>query len=288
MDIRGRFLWMPLSHDLPFCAKPDGNYDKLLRRISDFIRGTEGRLCGIDVGANIGDTIVACANDNKDRFLALEPDPVFFQYLKKNLADLPQCRLLQMVCDSEDRATAYRISSVGGTARFKKTTAGGPAIHTKRVDTILGQFPEFQQCNFLKIDADGYDFEVIRGAQGMIATAQPTVLFECDVFGNPNFVADTFETLRFFSKTGYRHALVYDHLGFLFAHHELDKIEDFSQALFFQTTSQHCYFDILVMRDAGKFLRQELDYFVHSTPDPERRSAAGQAAKIILAQLDQD
>ena len=285
MDIRGKILWLPLSHQLPFYVSPDANYDKLLGRVSDFIRTAEGQVCGIDVGANIGDTITACANGDKDRFLAIEPNPVFFEYLKKNLARLPASRLLQAVCTSEDRTTTYNISTVHGTAQFAESTTQGLALETKCLDTILEQFTEFKKCNFVKIDTDGYDFEVIRGARKMIAAARPAVLFECDVFGNANYFEDTLQALRFFGETGYRHALVYDHTGFLFSQISLNNTLDFPQALFYQLTSQRCYFDILVMRDAGEFLRQELDYFINSTANAERRQAAEKAAKKILERL---
>lgn len=285
MDIRGRPLWMPLSHQLPFYVGPGDNYDKLLGRISDFIRATEGSVRGIDVGANIGDTITACANGDQDRFLAIEPNPVFFEHLKKNLARLPASRLLQAVCTSADRTTTYNISTVRGTAQFEESSAHGTALETKCLDTILEHFAEFKKCNFVKVDTDGYDFEVIRGARKMIASARPAVLFECDVFGNPNYFEDTLQALRFFGETGYRHALVYDHTGFLFSQISLSNTLDFPQALFYQLTSQRCYFDILVLRDAGEFLRQELDYFTNSTANPERRQAAAQAAKKILEQL---
>ena len=290
MDIRGNLLWMPLSHDLPLCVSSGANYDKILQRVSDFIRTTEGRICGIDVGANIGDTIRACANgSSKDRFLGVEPNPAYFEFLKKNVAHLPGSRLLQAVCTSTDQTTTYRISSVRGTAQFEASESrDGLALETKCLDSIVEQFAEFKACNFFKIDTDGYDFEVLRGARGMIAAAKPAVFFECDVFGNPDYLADTQQALRFFADTGYKHALVYDYLGYPFSQIKLGRTSDFPQAIFYQMASRHCYFDILVMRDAREFLKQEFDYFINATASKECRTAAEQAAKSILEKLDQD
>ena len=290
MDIRGNLLWMPLSHQLPFYAGPGSNYDKILQRISNFIRTAEGQICGIDVGANIGDTIRACAKgSNQDRFLGVEPNPVYFEYLKRNVAHLPGTRLLQAVCTSTDQTTTYRISSVRGTAQFEASDSqDGLAIETKCLDSILEQCAEFKACNFFKIDTDGFDFEVLRGAKGLIATAKPAVFFECDVFGNPNYLEDTLQALRFFADTGYKHALVYDNLGYPFSQIKLSNPADFPQSLFYQLASRRCYFDILVMRDAREFLKQEFDYFINATANKECRTAAEQAAKLILEKLDQD
>lgn len=288
MDIRGNLLWMPFSHQLPFYAFPGSNYDAILQRISAFIRTSEGRVCGIDVGANIGDTIRACDNGNsQDRFLGVEPNPKFFAYLKKNVAHLPGARLLQAVCTATDQTATYRISTVRGTAQFEASDSPeGLAIETKCLDSILEQFPEFKQCNFFKIDTDGYDFEVMRGAKRLLADAKPAVFFECDVFGNPNYLGDTQQALQFFADTGYKHALVYDNFGCLFAQLKLGSIGDFPQALFYQAASRRCYFDILVMRDAREFLKQELDYFIRSTANKERRMAAEQSAKSILERFN--
>ena len=290
MDIRGNLLWMPFSHQLPFYAGPESNYDKILQRVSNFIRAAEGRVCGIDVGANIGDTIRACVNgSSKDRFLGVEPNPAYFEFLKKNVAHLPGSRLLQAVCTSTDQTTTYRISSVRGTAQFEASESrDGLALETKCLDSIVEQFAEFKACNFFKIDTDGYDFEVMRGARGLIATAKPAVFFECDVFGNANYLADIQQALRFFADTGYKHALVYDNFGYLFSQIQLSSPSDFPQALFYQMASRHCYFDILVMRDAREFLKQEFGYFINLTANQECRTAAEQAAKSILGKLDQD
>lgn len=289
MDIRGNVLWMPLSHQLPLYACPGSNYDKILQRVADFIRTSEGHVCGIDVGANIGDTIRACANgSSQDRFLGIEPNPVFFEFLKKNVAHLPGAQLLQTVCTSADQTANYRIASSQGTAQFKTSnSAEGLAIETKCLDSILEQYVAFKQCNFFKIDTDGYDFEVMRGAKNLISTAKPTVFFECDVFGNPNYFEDTLKALRAFADAGYKHALVYDHLGYLFTQLKLGSAENFPQALFYQVASRRCYFDILVMRDASEFLRQEFDYFINATSNKECRTAAEQAAKQILEKFNQ-
>jgi FkbM family methyltransferase len=284
MNIRGRVLWMPFSHVLPFITH-ESLYDELLPRISNFIRASRGFVCGIDVGANIGDTISPCLTEggkDKDRFLAIEPTPLFFRYLKKNLERFPNVWLLQTLCDSKDSPGAYRTVPTRGTAAYEESNSKGSIIRASKLDSILEQFPQFADCNFFKIDTDGYDFRVIRGASELIVRTKPVILFECDVFGNLNYVEDVFETLQFLAEAGYKKALVYDNTGYLLLGLDLTKTSCFAQALFHQLISERHYFDILTMHDGGQqFWEQELDYFVRSTSSEAHQIAAKKISMLM-------
>src|SRR5687768_2322931 len=75
MPIHGRDLQLPLSHDLPIYLRNHPFYDRLPGRLSDHIHDKYGFLKCIDVGANIGDSIVAFNRHADDVFLAIEPNP---------------------------------------------------------------------------------------------------------------------------------------------------------------------------------------------------------------------
>jgi hypothetical protein len=270
MTIWGHPMWMPFSHLRPENLSAPGHYDALMGRVADFIRARHGNICGIDVGANIGDTFAACHTRDGDKFLAIEPSPVFFKFLKRNLAAFPNVRLLQAACASTDA----------------DASPGGSGVGTNRLDTIVRQFPEFGACNFLKIDTDGHDFEVLRGARELISRTLPVVLFECQVWRNPRYVEDVLETLRFFAGNGYRFALVYDNAGNLHGPADLQDTSWAAQALFYEVTSGRCYFDFLLMRDAEAFLQKEMEFFLRFVPDAEERVAAERAARLIAARYE--
>lgn len=285
MEIWGRSMWMPFSHELPGCLAMNRHYDQLLQRVADFIRASQGPVCGIDVGANIGDTIAAALKNEKDRFLGIEPTPVFFQCLTRNLAGFPNVRLLQAVCSASDGSANYRITTGRGTASLEESNSEGRSVQTSRLDTIVAQLPEYNRCNFLKIDTDGHDFEVLRGARQLIAEARPVILFECEIRGNPDYIQDMLEAVQFFATNGYRHALVYDHAGELFGVLDLNDTAPFVRMLFYQVTSGRCNFDVLVMRNAEAFLQKELEFFVNEASSKESQMAAQYAAGLVAMQL---
>lgn len=279
-------MWMPFSHELPGVLARDRHYDQAIRRVTDFIRATQGAVCGIDVGANIGDTLAASIKDGKDKFLGIEPNPVFFQCLTRNMAGFPNVQLLNAVCSTADAPITYRITTARGTASFEESGSEGLSIQTNRLDTIVTQFPEFNRCNFLKTDTDGHDFDVLRGAKRLIAGAKPAILFECETRNNQNYIEDVLEMIRFFETMGYRYALVYDNYGELFGILELNDTSSFLGMLFYQVTGGRCNFDVLVMQDAETFLQKELEFFVNAAASKASRMAAQNAARLMMAQLN--
>ena len=285
MEIWGRPMWMPFSHELPGCLARDRHYDQILKRVADFIRASQGTVCGIDVGANIGDTIAASIKNGKDRFLGIEPNPIFFQCLAKNMAGFQNVQLLNAVCSTADGSATYRITTARGTASFEDSDSEGLPVQTNRLDTIVTQLPEFNRCNFLKIDTDGHDFDVLRGAKRLIAGAKPAILFECEMRNNPDYIGDVLEAIQFFATTGYRYALVYDNCGELFGILKLNDTAAFIRMLFYQVTGGRCNFDVLVMQDAETFLQKELEFFVNAAFGKESRVAAQNAARLLMAQL---
>jgi FkbM family methyltransferase len=274
MEVANQQLWMPLSHLLPFYCRPGTEYNTVLTRLANFIRASHGRLCLIDVGANVGDTIVMCGVTDSDSVLALEPHPLYFDYLRRNFGEHPNVQRLQSVCGAEDAASvAVEMKTGRGSAQIQQATSGETKMATTRLDTLLRNHPDFLDCNLLKIDTDGYDFDIIRGASHFIERANPAVLFECNIFQNPNYVRDVALAFKFFNKAGYRHALIYDNLGYFFSRVDLQKPESFGFALFHQLIEKTHYFDILMMPNAEAFLHAELNYFTSSVSDPVRKAA---------------
>jgi FkbM family methyltransferase len=216
----------------------------------------------IDVGANVGDTIVACHQAPEDRFLAIEAHSFFVKDLRRNGAQIPNLVIVEALCSAEDsESTAVRLNSANGTAQVAGASTGRP-IPRKKLDTIVSEHSEFSTCNFLKVDTDGSDFEVLRGSQDLIARARPVVYFECDVFDNEDYLDDFFQTMEFFKSVGYMSVVAYDNLGYLFQVFPVDQHEQFRQALEYQLLSKFGYFDLLVLDESCQdFVDLELTYF---------------------------
>lgn len=272
---------MPLSHKLPWYVAVNPFYDELMTRLSRYLRDRDGRVTLIDVGANIGDTITACAEHPADRFLAIEPNPHFGSYLRQNCGHLPNFRALDVCCSSADGESEFEIDEQDGTAKIRERPGGRPMVR-KTLDSILELDRDYADFNFLKVDTDGHDFDVLRGASHSIARNHAAaVLFECDSFGSVTYVDDLLAAVTIFLSAGYKRAIFYDNFGYLFAAVSLDDLDALKHMLLYQLTSRFYYFDVLVIpeNDFDAFLEQEERYFAESATT----EAARQAARVALA-----
>ena len=283
MEVRGKQLYLPLSHNLPYYLAQYPNYDSLVKRLADFIRHKYARLIYIDVGANIGDTINFCYKNGADIFLGIEANDIYFDYCKKNVKFLKNVKLLKSICSESDGIVNWTTQRKDGTARIIEDNQTSNTITS--IDSITQEQIEFDQVNFIKIDTDGHDFEVLRGAYKTIAKRKPAILFENDVFENKNYVEEFQETMQFFFLSGYKYALVYDTFGYLFRRIELNDSLQFNDSLFYQLTSKYYHFDILLMKesDLQEFLLFEIAFFTDGMANKILQRTAKVAAQAYLS-----
>jgi len=283
LEVRGKELYMPLSHNLPYYIAQFPNYDSLVERLADFIRQKYSRLIYIDVGANIGDTINFCYKNGADIFLGLEANDIYFEYCKKNVKFLKNVKLLKVICSESDGIANWTTKRIDGSATIIKDSQTSN-IKTS-IDSITQEQIDFNNVNFIKIDTDGHDFNVLKGSIKTIAKNKPVVLFESDVFENRNYVEEFQEIMQFFFLSGYKSALVYDTFGYLFRRIELKNSLQFTDSLFYQLTSKYYHFDFLLMKesDLRSFLLSEIPFFINSMENKTLQRNAKVAAQLYLS-----
>jgi len=262
LSVHGRVLRLPFSHTLPLNLKSYPCYDALPARLGKFIGKKEGQLRCIDVGANIGDSIAAFFQNESDQFLAIEPAEKFNRFLQKNWGQSKNVRILSYICSSSDNSASYEVKGHAGSARIVPSESG-IQMESRSLDTILLEQAYLRDVNMLKIDTDGHDFEVISGAKNAIESQRPSILFECDAFGNSNYISDCMDCLQLIHERGYEYFLLYDNFGYLMGKYSLRDPGSFKDLLLYQLTSNFYYFDILVLKTEylDEFLELERNYF---------------------------
>jgi len=149
-----------------------------------------------DVGANVGMmTLPFAALVTEGRVYAFEPTHYAVSKLKRNLELNPDLmsrvtvvQTFVSVADSvQPDITAYASWRVNGSARNDKHAVhGGESKSTEGVDAIsLDGFVErngIRRVDFIKIDTDGHELEVLKGAQKLIGKLRPTVIFELGMY----------------------------------------------------------------------------------------------------------
>ncbi|MGF1743160.1 FkbM family methyltransferase [Vibrio profundum] len=181
-----------------------GSYTKGGEGESEFLR-IFSKFCEeptvIDVGANIGkwsEKVKEIIPESK--IYAIEPIPSFFSHIsesavkkKYNLALSDKCSLLKV----------YQAG--GGAKPFKKNVKGKESIeheiHSIPGDQFVTQNIPFA-IDLIKIDTDGFDYEVILGLSQTIESHQPIVQFEVSHWWLKMGYTLT-QAERFFKNLGY-------------------------------------------------------------------------------------
>lgn len=125
----------------------------------------------VDVGACCGDTLIDFLGHTRgafSKYFALEPDPRNFGELKKAIPAGLNVRIMALPCAAGGRKQrALFIPDAGGESRI--ASGGSLKIEVITLDELLA----FEAVSTIKIDVEGYEREVLIGAQNTIATKGP-------------------------------------------------------------------------------------------------------------------
>ncbi len=142
-------------------------------------------MTSIDVGANVGYHALRMARQVglSGRVVAIEPAPGAVARLRRNLAlnDLTNVAIVVAALGDHDVQSvelqvqsSYPLSGRGGPERVLTRVA--------RLDSLVLE-RQLERVDFIKIDVDGQEARVLRGARGTLRRFRPPVLFELDTHG---------------------------------------------------------------------------------------------------------
>jgi FkbM family methyltransferase len=184
----------------------------VLRAVERFV--SAGSYC-IDVGANVGPVTLALARrvDASGRVLAIEPGPPYVARLRRNLQSNPRLAdrvvIRQAGISDAEGSLLWRPDpnhpfNAGLSQVHRTAVPGEVAVPVTTLDAAVAQ-QGWERVDFIKIDGEGMELEVLRGAQGTLKSLRPVVLFETLEIFRPghlaiNGVADVFAEIEAFLR----------------------------------------------------------------------------------------
>lgn len=201
-------------------------FEPWLRPIIETVRGRErdaddiaarriiARLpadaCCVDVGCHKGVYLDPMRRQAvRGRFFAFEPIPYLHDLLKAKYRADPRVTLFNMALSTKSGTTELFINETDMGLSGLSRRPGRRGIDQDRLrrvvvpvhtlDEILGE----QRVDFIKIDVEGAEFDVLQGAKGVIARCRPVVLFEFGLGGADYFGVDAERMFAFFEACGY-------------------------------------------------------------------------------------
>ena len=167
----------------------------------------------IDIGANLGYYTVPLADLVGDggKVYAVEPVPVIFGVLRRNVGSRGNVTLLNYALGAEDKTIELANDSVAEAGYFgtgRNFVSGGSLSNeAMRFEAKMVQayelFKDLERVDFIKCDIEGYEGVVMPLLRPLLAQHHPTVLIETD--------GDTRqEMISLFTELGYRAYMLQD------------------------------------------------------------------------------
>jgi FkbM family methyltransferase len=202
------FLTLPPYHLFSLYKKRYKKYDKFLVHLAKSLKKNDSL---IDIGANVGDTLFQIIDKNNNfNYYCIEGDKFFSSYLKKNIEKLDTLKQKKIKIFEEIVGKNLKGNLVGngGTKRYKYNSKGKKS---KTLDEIVYQ-NRIKNIKLIKIDVDGYDYNIINSGLRIIKKNHPIIFFEMMLVGKFT-IKDYINTINKLDKIGYKFWTLLDNYG---------------------------------------------------------------------------
>jgi FkbM family methyltransferase len=272
-------LHMPLSHELPIFLRSYPLYSDNLGRIAAHLFAKYSDLAVIDIGANVGDSVIILHQHAPMPVLCVEGEPRFCEFLAKNVSKMLPAPVIEQSFVSMS-GTGFASIVHDGTARLSRSQSGnGYELRTKSLEQILREHPSFQKAHLLKIDTDGMDVAILSSADDWLAQQKPVLFFEYDPDLQLPHGVEGLDLLRNLKRHGYHRVLVYENTGdYMFSAELANETLLSEMHEFFSGRHSARYCDLCIFHsedeDIAESIRQsELDVFRAARQFPPSRES---------------
>lgn len=193
-------IWLPAS-DTHFreTVEKTGNY--LIERLWAGMSYCPTKHVAIDIGAHVG-LWTRVMIEQFTEVYAFEPDPTNYACLVKNVAAVPGTVHLHNVAVGRSHGRGRMLADPlpkrqGNTgARFMQSGLNGPVL-VATLDEL-----NLSHCDFIKIDVEGAELDVLIGAYATILRCRPVIMLEVGKTPPERFGHTAEEPMRYLEKMG--------------------------------------------------------------------------------------
>lgn len=222
--IYGRMVEMPKSHSIEFNLSRFPYYNSNLERLAQqYQQYRTARFSIVDVGANIGDTLLMLRQVTQLPVHCFEGDPFFYDLLKRNSANTGESYIHRQLLSDKPGEMKIKNEVSYGTSVVVNDESGGQSAVFDSLDNFFAvRYPQ-ETIGIIKTDTDGYDIKILKGAADCMRRHQPVVFLEYDrvLFEKNN--DDGRDFFAFMRGLNYEGLLVYDNYGKLLCVTTLDQ-----------------------------------------------------------------
>ena len=220
-------LTMPASNPLITTYTQQKDFATEISRLVKYVYDKYAGLTFLDVGANTGDTVAVVKSAKDIPVISIEGDEFSYSYLKRNTAQFSNITIFNNFLGEKKGAVEADLQKKGWNTTIVPGKGNGNKIEMITLDDLLtSNFPVnvIQQIKLLKIDTEGFDTIIIRGALNYIQAIKPVIYFEYNRDNMQAINEDGLAAIRHLETLGYKTILFYDDRGrFLLSTNLADK-----------------------------------------------------------------
>ena len=223
----------------------------------------------IDIGANVGDTIAVIKNHVDLPVIGIEGDPISYKFLEKNIKPFTGITLIKEFLGDKKETLHVEMGKDGWNNTLIPTEKGsGKDVTLRTLDEVLEQQNlSAQTIKLLKIDTEGFDTIILRGAFDLLQKQQPVLYFEYNKSNMDAIHEDGLSTLFSLQQFGYNTLVFFDNKGRYMLSIPLSQKELITEIHHYADESkcQVAYYDVCLFHEndrelSDKFIKGEILY----------------------------
>jgi FkbM family methyltransferase len=208
----GRFdIWCPPESPLHEEYRLRPHYISELGRIAAVVYSKYPEMIVVDVGANVGDTAAIVRTACPAPIVCIEGDPRILGALAENAKIIGDIDILNLYLDEECSTRRMSVTKAGWNSTLvdEDRMSPGEVIQFVTLDEGLKDL-DLRRVRLLKVDTEGFDGRVLRGARGILSGSRPVVLFEYNRENMNAIGEDGNKIFSYLKEHGYYSLLFWD------------------------------------------------------------------------------
>ena len=180
-------------------------YDKQTKRIMQIVLEDESTF--IDVGSYKGEVLeLALKISKKGKHFAFEPIPNLFHKLNNKYGS--KCEVLNYGLSDQKKQSSFQhvTTNPAYSGIRKRTYPKDEQVETIQIqlDTLDNQLKQHDRVDMIKIDVEGAELEVLKGAKKIIEKFHPIIVFEHGLGASDHYNTSPEDILSFFDYHQYQ------------------------------------------------------------------------------------
>ncbi len=181
-------------------------YDRLTKEV--IARSLKKNSNAIDVGCHKGEILdLILKHAPSGKHYAFEPIPDYFNALKIKYSS--RCEVFPFALSDQPGETTFNyVKNAPAFSGIKKRKyeVQNPDVQELqvKVESLDHTIPISVQIDFIKIDVEGGEFGVLKGAGKLLQRCKPIVVFECGLGASDYYGTKPGELFSFLDQCGYR------------------------------------------------------------------------------------